>query len=171
MRFTYCPKCSHALSKSDVEGVPRVHCPHPGCGFVHYDNPTPVVAAIVQRDDDVILIQNKGWPGTWFGLVSGFLERKEDPAVAVLREVDEELGNSITPARLSRLHERIVGSNAATQAPQGGRSGAGARAACGSRATTSPAPWRRPPPQRPRAPQVSPEAKAAPHGSRARCSG
>ena len=92
MRFTYCPKCSHALSKSDVEGVPRVHCPHPGCGFVHYDNPTPVVAAIVQRDDDVILIQNKGWPGTWFGLVSGFLERKEDPAVAVLREVDEELG-------------------------------------------------------------------------------
>ena len=42
-------------------------------------------------------------------------------------EVDEELGNSITPARLSRLHERIVGSNAATQAPQGGRSGAGAR--------------------------------------------
>ena len=92
MRFTYCPKCSHALIKADLEGVPRVHCPHPGCGFVHYDNPTPVVAAIVQRDDDVILIQNKGWPGTWFGLVSGFLERKEDPATAVLREVDEELG-------------------------------------------------------------------------------
>ena len=92
MRFTYCPKCSHALTQSDVEGVSRVHCPHPGCGFVHYDNPTPVVAAIVQRDDDVILIQNKGWPGTWFGLVSGFLERKEDPAIGVLREVDEELG-------------------------------------------------------------------------------
>jgi NAD+ diphosphatase len=92
MRFTYCPKCSHALIKSDLEGVSRVHCPHPGCGFVHYDNPTPVVAAIVQRDDDVILIQNKGWPGTWFGLVSGFLERKEDPAIGVLREVDEELG-------------------------------------------------------------------------------
>ena len=92
MRFTYCPKCSHALTQSDVEGVSRVHCPYPGCGFVHYDNPTPVVAAIVQRDDDVILIQNKGWPGTWFGLVSGFLERKEDPAIGVLREVDEELG-------------------------------------------------------------------------------
>lgn len=92
MRFMYCPKCSHALTKSDVDGVSRVHCPHSGCGFVHYDNPTPVVAAIVQRDGDVILIQNKGWPGTWFGLVSGFLERKEDPAIAVLREVDEELG-------------------------------------------------------------------------------
>lgn len=92
MRYDYCPKCSHSLVKAEVEGTMRIHCSEATCGFVHYDNPTPVVAAIVQRDDDVILIQNKGWPGTWFGLVSGFLERKEDPAIAVLREVDEELG-------------------------------------------------------------------------------
>ena len=39
-------------------------------------------------------------------------------------EVDEELGKSITPARLSRLHERIVGSSTASQnQTQGERSG------------------------------------------------
>ena len=43
-------------------------------------------------------------------------------------ELDEELGKSITPARLSRLHERIVGAGAAPPHPQGGRGGGGARA-------------------------------------------
>lgn len=43
-------------------------------------------------------------------------------------ELDEELGKSITPARLSRLHERIVGAGAAPPHPQGGRGVGGARA-------------------------------------------
>jgi len=41
-------------------------------------------------------------------------------------ETDEELGKSITPARLSRLHERIVGGNGGVPPPHGGgRGGAG----------------------------------------------
>ena len=43
-------------------------------------------------------------------------------------ELDEELGKSITPARLSRLHERIVGAGAAPLHPQGGRGVGGPRA-------------------------------------------
>ncbi len=70
----------------------RRACAEPACGRVVYDNPTPVVAAIVERGDKVVLAQNKGFPATWFGLVTGFLERGEDPGAGVLREVKEELG-------------------------------------------------------------------------------
>ena len=92
MAYSYCPRCTAELIESEIDGVWRTHCPQAECTFVHYDNPTPVVAAIVQRDDDVILVQNHGWPQTWFGLVTGFLERNEDPKVGILPEVQEELG-------------------------------------------------------------------------------
>lgn len=70
----------------------RLACTATDCSYVHYDNPTPVVAAIVQREDSVVLVQNKGWPGSFFGLMSGFLERNEHPDEAVARELHEELG-------------------------------------------------------------------------------
>ena len=90
--FVYCPRCATELETRELDGHDRRACPDSECGFVYYGNPTPVVAAIVERGDDVVLVRNVGWPETWFGLVSGFLERKEDPAQGVLREVEEELG-------------------------------------------------------------------------------
>ena len=89
--FSYCPRCGTALQAFvDHEDRERHRCP--GCGFIHYDNPTPVVAAIVEHNGDIILAQNKGWPSHFFGLVTGFLEKNEEPSQAVLREVEEELG-------------------------------------------------------------------------------
>ena len=89
--YTFCPLCATPLELKTREGVERPHCPL--CDFVHYDNPLPVVAAIVQRGEDVILVQNLGWPAHWFGLVSGFLERTDSsPEAAIVREVQEELG-------------------------------------------------------------------------------
>ena len=38
-----------------------------------------------------MLVRNIGWPETWFGIVSGFLEKGETPEEGVLREVREEL--------------------------------------------------------------------------------
>ncbi len=67
-------------------------CPAEGCGFVFYDNPLPVVAAIVEHDDGVLLVRNHGWPEKMFGLVTGFLEKGESPEAATLRELEEELG-------------------------------------------------------------------------------
>jgi len=46
-------------------------------------------------------------------------------------ETDEELGKSITPARLSRLHERIVGSSNTSEQPSTSGRGAGAGAGRG----------------------------------------
>lgn len=90
--FQFCPKCAKPLVDRSDEGRTRRACDSAECGFVHYDNPTPVVAAIVEHEGDVILVRNKGWPEKWFGLVTGFLERGETPEAGVLRELKEELG-------------------------------------------------------------------------------
>lgn len=88
----HCPRCATLLSARTVDGRERLVCPAEGCGFVFYDNPLPVVAAIVEHDDGVLLVRNHGWPEKMFGLVTGFLEKGESPEAATLRELDEELG-------------------------------------------------------------------------------
>ncbi len=40
----------------------------------------------------MIQVQSIGWPKTFYALVTGFLEHKETPEEAVLREVKEEIG-------------------------------------------------------------------------------
>lgn len=92
MSIKYCPQCTRELAKRSIDGEMRLACPEDSCGWVYWNNPTPVVAGLVQRGDEVILIQNQGWPSDWWGLVSGFLEAGEDPAQGMLREVREELG-------------------------------------------------------------------------------
>ena len=90
MNYKYCPQCATLLITAEVDGTPRQKCPT--CDFVHWNNPTPVVAAIVEHEGKVILTRNKGWPEKWLGIVAGFLEKNETPEQGVLREVKEELG-------------------------------------------------------------------------------
>lgn len=88
----YCPVCASPLALRVVDEVERVSCSAGNCQFVHWDNPVPVVAALVQYRDQFILARNAQWPGPIFSLITGYLERDENPEQAVLREVREELG-------------------------------------------------------------------------------
>lgn len=90
--FRFCPRCARPLHQAEQGGFMRAVCPDAACGFVHWDNPTPVVAAVVEHDGAIVLARNKLWAHRFFGLITGFLEKNEDPAEAVLREVEEELG-------------------------------------------------------------------------------
>ena len=90
--MNFCPLCGKKLQDKEIDGIKRKACSSNTCTFVHWDNPTPVVAAIVELDGKVIMIRNKGWPENMFGIVSGFLERGETPDDAIVREVKEELG-------------------------------------------------------------------------------
>jgi len=87
--FAYCPVCATPLTLA-AGGRARARCA--ACGFAHYDNPVPVVSAVVEHDGRLVLARNKAWPPTWYALVAGFLERDEAPDDAVRREVKEELG-------------------------------------------------------------------------------
>src|SRR5690349_18836100 len=88
--YRYCPHCRTELGPVERGGQTRLACSQ--CGFVHWRNPVPVVAAVVERAGHVILVHSLGRPEHWYGLVAGFLERGEHPEAAVLREVEEELG-------------------------------------------------------------------------------
>lgn len=90
--FRYCPICGSALTRRVFEGKERPCCSKDGCGYVVWGNPVPVVAALVQKEGMVILARNKGWPQKVFGLITGFLEKGEEPQEAARREVKEELG-------------------------------------------------------------------------------
>ncbi len=98
-RFHFCPRCGSPLADPLPAGGARATC-SAGCGFVHYDNPVPVVAAVVEHDGMVLLARNRAWPETWYALVAGFLERGETPEAGVLREVKEEVGLDATSAAL-----------------------------------------------------------------------
>lgn len=92
MRF--CPRCAQPLMELPLAGRERMACPDYECGWVHWDNPLPVVAAIVEHADSegrIVLARNKAWPGDFHGLITGFLERDESPEEGVAREVMEEL--------------------------------------------------------------------------------
>jgi len=88
----FCPLCGHELEEAEIDGQLRLACISQSCDYVFWNNPTPVIAALVEQEGDVVLVRNKEWPQKWFGLVSGFLEKGETPESGVLREVKEELG-------------------------------------------------------------------------------
>lgn len=90
--FKFCPLCGKGLTKNAVDGKEVLSCPADGCGYVYWNNPVPVVAAIIEKDGRVLLARNKEWPEKMFGLITGFLEKGETPEIAVKREVKEELG-------------------------------------------------------------------------------
>lgn len=103
--WRFCPQCGSPLEWGEIEGQSRQLCFNPPCGFVRWDNPLPVVAAIVEcvdRNGEVLIARNRAWAEGKFGLVTGFLERDEAPEAAVAREVMEETG-------LESLAVRLVG--------------------------------------------------------------
>lgn len=88
----YCPQCTQPLASAELGGAARLVCPDADCGYVHWNNPVPVVAAVVEHDGEIVLTRSRGWPEGMFGLVAGYLEAGETPETGILREVAEELG-------------------------------------------------------------------------------
>lgn len=88
----YCPQCRRELISRELGGRPRLACAVAECGFVFWDNPVPVVAAIVELAERVVLVRNAWWPKGKFGLLAGYLEPDETAEQGILREVMEELG-------------------------------------------------------------------------------
>lgn len=93
MNYRYCPRCGSPLIETELGGRPRPCCADPACGYVHWDNPLPVVAALIEcvdRDGQILLACNAGWKQRFFALITGFLERAESPEDAMRREIAEE---------------------------------------------------------------------------------
>jgi len=95
--FRFCPLCAAGLEmRSELEDsgpTMRLRCS--ACSFTHWNNPTPVLAAVVEcvdREGQVLLARNAAWTERFFGLITGFMEAGESPESGVSREVLEETG-------------------------------------------------------------------------------
>jgi NAD+ diphosphatase len=99
----HCNRCGHVLGPIADQPGQRL-CGNEDCARITYLSPIPVVAAIVERDGEIILVRSHGWPESWYGLVTGFLEMRETTEDAAKREVAEELGLEAGAARLIGIY-------------------------------------------------------------------
>ncbi len=93
--WRFCPNCATPLQalSADEDGGPKVRLRCPACAWTHWNNPTPVLAAVVEcadRDGRLLLARNAAWSGKLFGLITGFMEAGETPQEGIAREVGEE---------------------------------------------------------------------------------
>ena len=105
--FQYCPTCATPLQfvvqAEDGGDKERLRCP--ACGWTHWNNPTPVLAAIVEYRGQVLLARNAAWPGKMFALITGFMEAGESPQEGIAREVKEETNLDVTQVNLVGAYE------------------------------------------------------------------
>lgn len=90
--FKFCPQCRTELAPIVMEedGGPKERMRCPACGFTHWNNPTPVLAAIVEYHGQVLLARNAAWTRRMFALITGFMEAGETPEEGIQREIQEE---------------------------------------------------------------------------------
>ena len=126
MNFRFCPQCATPLewlpALEDGGTKERLRCT--GCGFTHWNNPTPVLAAVIEcadRDGQLLLAKNAAWKGNLFGLITGFMEAGESPQEGIAREVAEETSLQVSSLSLigvydfQRMNQLIVAYHAQAQ--------------------------------------------------------
>jgi NAD+ diphosphatase len=91
-QFRFCPRCATALAPvsqmEDGGEKTRLRCP--ACDYTHWNNPTPVLAAVIEYEGKVLLARNAAWPAKMFALITGFMEAGETPQGGIEREIKEE---------------------------------------------------------------------------------
>ena len=106
----FCIACGTGLApivaEEDGGAKTRLRCP--ACGWTHWNNPTPVLAAVIEcadRDGRVLLARNAAWSGRMFALITGFMEAGESPEHGIRREVAEETALRVDALKLIGVYE------------------------------------------------------------------
>ena len=90
--YKFCPNCAAPLAPmtqaEDGGDKTRLRCA--ACGYTHWNNPTPVLAAVIEYEGRLLLARNAAWQGKMFGLITGFMEAGDTPAGGMVREIKEE---------------------------------------------------------------------------------
>jgi NADH pyrophosphatase NudC (nudix superfamily) len=112
MRFEtrFCTHCATALEwiEAAEDGGPKQRLRCPACGWTHWNNPVPVLAAVIECADQggrVLLARNAAWPGRMFALITGFMEAGETPEDGIRREVAEETSLQVDALKLIGVYD------------------------------------------------------------------
>ena len=108
MKFPrFCPDCATPLEwLEEVEDgglKSRLRCA--ACGWTHWNNPTPVLAAIIEYQGRVLLARNAAWPTKMYALITGFMEAGESPLEGIVREIKEETSLDVTALNLVGVYD------------------------------------------------------------------
>lgn len=106
----HCLQCGHALAPIEQveDSGPRTRLRCARCGWTHWNNPTPVLAAIVEctdRQGRILLARNAAWSGKLYALITGFMEAGETPEEGVAREVKEETALDVESTALVGVYD------------------------------------------------------------------
>ncbi len=98
----YCLQCGHELTRRNLEDKIRPVCP--SCGWVLWNDPKVVVAALIHSDFNILLCKRTYDPGKdkW-SFPAGYVDRGEKLEDALEREVYEETGLRISNPKLIEL--------------------------------------------------------------------
>lgn len=119
-KYTYCSLCRGSLEKKKTEpdNILRLVCS--SCGYTRFQNPTPTILAIIEKNNQLLLVKRKHDPhqGYW-DLPGGFLEVGQNLEAALKAEIKEEIGvgvksstyfkSSVSSYQTKYLVENVVG--------------------------------------------------------------
>ena len=110
MSYRYCPACAGELQPivQLEDGGPKERLRCPACGWTHWNNPTPVLAAVIEcadREGRVLLARNAAWTNRMFALITGFMEAGETPQEGIAREVVEETALAVDAVSLIGVYD------------------------------------------------------------------
>jgi len=90
--FKFCPQCATPLAfiSQAEDGGDKLRLRCQACNFTHWNNPVPVLAAVIEYDGQILLARNAAWPGKMYALITGFMEAGETPQEGIAREIAEE---------------------------------------------------------------------------------
>jgi NADH pyrophosphatase NudC (nudix superfamily) len=106
----FCQQCGTGLEwREELEdGGPKQRLRCPACNWTFWNNPTPVLAAIIEcadRDGQVLLARNAAWTHRMFALITGFMEAGETPEEGITREVLEETALEVLQLKLVGVYD------------------------------------------------------------------
>ena len=108
--YRFCPSCATPLQwlAREEDGGPKERLRCPACEWTHWNNPTPVLAAVIEladRDGQILLARNAAWTGRMFALITGFMEAGESPQEGIAREVKEETSVEVDAVNLIGVYD------------------------------------------------------------------
>jgi NADH pyrophosphatase NudC (nudix superfamily) len=106
----FCPNCATPLATivADEDCGPKERLRCPACGWTHWNNPTPVLAAVIEctdRGGRLLLARNAAWTARMFALITGFMEAGETPEDGMRREIAEETSLAVDTLKLIGVYD------------------------------------------------------------------
>ncbi len=105
--FRFCPLCAAPLQwRSQAEdGGEKLRLRCSACEYTHWNNPTPVLAGVVEYHGQILLARNAAWQNKMYALITGFMEAGETPQMGITREIAEETSLTVKALDLIGVYD------------------------------------------------------------------